>query len=390
MKSIKRIKNLSGKHVMVRVDFNVPVEKGKVTDDTRILAALPTIEYLLSKGAKVILLSHRGRPEGKKKKALSLEPIAKYLSHLMGRKVKFVNSLVGNKAYEAITALHSGQVLMLENTRFHKEEKGNKGNLAGKLAAMTDIFVQEGFAVTHRADASTVGIAKHVPAYAGLHLQQEVKSITHIVEHGKKPFVLVVGGAKVATKLPVIKKLSARCDHILIGGALFNTYLKSIGYGVGVSLVEKDLLSDAQKALKKKKVIKPIDVIVGDAEGKNFRHVILEKSPYRVCKRNEAIYDIGPETIYLYSRYIKQAQTIIWNGAIGLYEKQPYSFGTLSMARLIASCSRGKAFGLVGGGETIDALHRAHMLEYIDYVSTGGGAMLTFLAGEDLPGLHVL
>jgi len=312
------------------------------------------------------------------------------LSHLMGRKVKFVDALVGKKAQEAISKMRPGQVLMLENTRFHKEEKGNKGNLAGKLAAMTDLFVQEGFAVTHRADASTVGIAKHVPTYAGLHLQQEVEAITNVIEHGKKPFVLVVGGAKVATKLPVIKKLSARCNFILIGGALFNTYLKSLGYGVGSSLIEKDLLTQAKTELRKRKVIKPVDVIVGDADGKNFRHVLIEKTPHFICKRHEAIYDIGPETIFLYSRYIKQSQTIIWNGAMGMYEQQPYSFGTLSMARLIASCSRGRAFGLVGGGETIDALSRAHMLEYIDYVSTGGGAMLTFLAGEDLPGLSVL
>lgn len=390
MKSIKRARNLEGKHVMVRVDFNVTIEKGKIVDDTRILAALPTIEYLLDKQAKVILLAHLGRPEGRKKQRLSLQPVCKHVSHLMSRKVRFIDSLVGAKAERAVRHMRPGTVIMLENTRFHKDEKGNHGDLAGKLAAMTDVFVLEGFGVSHRADASVVGIAKHVPAYAGMHLLQEVSALEHVPENAQSPFTLVMGGAKISTKLPVIKKLSPKVDKILLGGALYNTYLKGLGYRVGDSLVENELKAEALKYLKKRKILKPVDVIVGDEKGKNFRHVVIKKNPHQICKKGEAIFDIGPETVLKYAQVIKQSQTIIWNGAMGYYERQPYSHGTLSIARIIASQSRGRAYGLVGGGETIDTLKRVHMLEYMDYVSTGGGAMLKFLAGEDLPGLSVL
>lgn len=376
---------------MVRVDFNVPIHKGKILDDTRILAAIPTLEYLREKGAKIILISHLGRPEGKKKKSLSLEPIAKHLAQLMGRKILFVPFLTGNVVESSIKKLKEGQILLLENTRFSKHEQGErKDELAGELASYADIFVQDCFGVVHRDDASVTGIPKHLVSYMGFLLEREIKILEGVMQNPKEPFVLVLGGAKSETKMPIIKNLYTKVDKILIGGVLFNTYLKAMGYSIGDSLFDAKMVDEAKKTAKKRKIFFPVDVVVGKEDGSGYRLVDIKKNPHKICGKGESIFDIGPMTVYTFSAKIKSAKTLVWNGAMGYFECSPYSFGTLSIARLIASCSRGKAYGIIGGGETIESMVQVHMLEYMDFISTGGGAMLEFLSGKNLPGIEAL
>ncbi|MBT3538938.1 phosphoglycerate kinase, partial [Candidatus Parcubacteria bacterium] len=242
----------------------------------------------------------------------------------------------------------------------------------------------------HRPAASVSGVAKYIPSYAGLLLESEIKGLQKVLQKPKSHFVVVLGGAKMETKVPVIKKLLPLCDYMLVGGGIFNTYLKAKGYGVGSSLVDMEFKKEALNYGKKKKVIKPIDVVVGDMEGKNYRHVKLNKKPHQICKKGEFILDCGPETIQLFAKYIKLAETIVWNGALGVFEQKPYDIGTLSIARLVASRSKGKAYGVIGGGETLQSMDMVGMTEYVDLVSTGGGAMLEFLSGKILPGIKAV
>ena len=394
VRSVKQLKNLSGKRVMARVDFNVPTDKGKVIDDSRILASIPTIAYLMKKGAKVILVSHLGRPEGYDKK-LSLALVAGRLQEIFNFQFsifkQFSISKFSNyfeKMREEIDKMKGGRVLMLENIRFFEGERENDKKFAKELAGLADYFVLDGFAVAHRDSPSVSGLAKYIPAYAGLLLEKEIIGLSKAIEKPKKPFVLVLGGAKMETKLPVLKNLLSKADYVLIGGGLFNTYLLAKGYKVGKSLVDKKYKKEALKLLKNKKVILPVDVVVGDGAGNKAR-VVVVGSEFKI-KSLEGVYDIGPRTIRLYAQYIKKAQTIVWNGAMGYFEQKPYDVGTLSIARLVASRSKGKAFGIIGGGETLQAMEKVKMMEFIDLVSTGGGAMLEFLAGKSLPGVKVL
>lgn len=397
MRSIKNISNLKGKHVLVRVDFNVPIHRNLVLDDTRIRAALPTIKYLIKKKAKIILVTHIGRPEGEIVSSLKIDPVAKRLAKLLKRKIiqldtrnwrlsvmKKVNIL------NQIEKMRSGQVAIMENIRFSPFESQVDGVLAQELANTADYFVLDGFAVAHRASASVTGVASYIPAYAGLLMEAEVSALSHVVDKPVKPFVAVIGGAKVSTKVPVIKNFLKISDHILIGGGLFNTYLVAKNYDIGDSLVDDDMKKKILTYGIRKKIIKPVDVVVGNKSGEHIRIVDIKDKPHQICKKGEAIFDIGPKTIQLFAQYIKSAQTLVWNGAMGYFEQKPYDSGTRAIARLVASRSQGHAYGVIGGGETIQAMDIVGMTDMVDFVSTGGGAMLAFLAGEKLPGLEIL
>jgi len=397
MKTIKQIRNLKGKNVLVRVDFNVPIKRGKVLDDTRLHASLPTIEYLMKKKAKVILVTHIGRPGGKVVASLKVDLVVKRLSELLKKKVTKLeteNWRLSDKKkmnlLKKIDKMRPGQVAMMENIRFSQDEKKDTGTLSQELANLVDYFVLDGFAVAHRPSASVVGVAQYVPSYAGLLLESEIKGLEKVLQKPKAPFVVVLGGAKMETKVPVMKKLVPLCDFMLIGGGVLNTYLKARGYGVGSSLIDMTFKKEALNYGKRKKVIKPVDVVVGSRDGKSYRLVALKKTPHKICKKGEEILDIGPHSINLYSQFIKEAETLVWNGAIGYFEQKPYDIGTLSVARLVAGRSKGQAYGVIGGGETLQSMDMVGMTEFVDLVSTGGGAMLEFLSGKRLPGIDVV
>ncbi len=389
IKSIKKIKNLESKRVLVRVDFNVPIKKNKILDESRLYASLPTIKYLIEKKAKIILVTHIGRPEGKIDSSLSVLPIAKKLSLLLGQKVKFFPKLsfVGIKKY-IDKQMKSGEVIMLQNIRFDAREEENNPEFARVLAGLADIFVLDGFAVAHRRSASVTGVAGFIPSYAGLLLEREVKGLDRVIKNPKKPFVAIIGGVKAETKIPIIKNLLKKADYILIGGGVVNTYLKSIGYDVQKSFTDDDLLDITKKLCGNKKVIKPVDVVVGTRDGKNWRVVEIDSESKVLCNQNESIFDIGPATINLYREYINKAKTIVWNGAMGYFEVEPYNIGSFALANDIARRSK-RAYTVIGGGETGLIVNEVGK-DDIDLISTGGGAMLEYLSGVDLPGIKVL
>lgn len=394
MRSIKQAKDLAGKKVLVRVDFNVRVNKNGEVDENeafKIEAVLPTIKFLLEKKAKIILMSHLGRPKGKVAPELKLDAAADHLSKLLKKLVKKTSGVVGLAVEKEVAKLKNGEILMLENVRFEKGEEKNDSKFAKSLANLGDIFVNDAFGVCHREAASVSGVAKLLPSYAGFLLEAEVSALEKVMVKPKKPLLVIMGGLKFETKLPVIEKLLPKADKILLGGGLASTCLKAMGYGVGDSLVDNEYLPLAKKIAKNKKIFLPLDLIVGTKEGGcNFHHLPVPTKPCNLFNAPLAIYDIGPETIQTWSNLVKKANTLIWNGPLGHFEQPPYNHGTISMARLIASRSKGRAFGVVGGGETIAALRQSKMSEYIDHVSTGGGAMLEFLAGKKLPGIEAL
>lgn len=382
--SIKKATHLRGRRVLVRVDFNVPMKGKKIVDDTRLRASVPTIQYLLGNGAKVILVTHVGRPRGRYAAALSVAPLAKRLKEMLG-----VKEL---KVVELKKALHTkiSDISMLENIRFYSGEEKNDRAFAKQLASLADMFVLDGFAVAHREAASVCGVARLLPSYAGILLEKEITGLDRVMKRAKKPFVLALGGAKMETKLPVMRKFLPSVSALLVGGGIVNTMLKARGYGVGGSLVDRAFLAEALRMSRNKKIIFPNDVIVGVRSGKKYRHVLLQKKPHEVCKKREEILDVGPATMRRYAGYIKKARTLVWNGAMGYFEQPPYHHATLAMARLVASRSKGEAFGVIGGGETVQVMEMTGMSEYVDLVSTGGGAMLEYLAGKKLPGIEAL
>ena len=388
--SIKKVKNLAGKVVLVRVVFNVPMEGKKVADDSRIQASLPTIQYLVEKKAKVIIATHLGRPDGKVVDSLKLDPVAKRLSSLLKVKVKKMAEVTGPRVEVTLQKMQPGEVLMLENVRFSSDEKNETGELSKQLAEYADVFVLDGFAVAHRAAASVSGVPRHIPGYAGLLLEREVAGLDTLLHRPKAPFVVILGGAKMETKIPVLKNLLPRATCVLLGGGVINTYFKARGYGVGDSLLNAEYVSQALRYCRNRKAIVPLDVVVGRPDGRKSRIVKVGKKPHTLCEPGEGIFDIGPATIELYKSYIQKAKTLVWNGAMGYFEQQPYDTGTLAIARLVAAQSKGKAFGVVGGGETVQALEMVHMSDAVDLVSTGGGAMLEYLSDEKLPGIEVL
>jgi 3-phosphoglycerate kinase len=390
MISIRQAKNLKGKRILVRVDFNVPMKGQKVLDDSRLIFSLPTIKYLIEKKSKVILVSHLGRPEGTKMAKYSLKPVAKRLGKLLKIKILMFDDFRGSKVAEKINQMKGGQVAMLENIRFCPEEKNNKGTLGKDLADLADVFVLDGFAVAHRPDASVVGMNKYLPNYAGLLLEKEITALDKALKNPKHPFILILGGAKTETKIPVLNNLLPKADKILIGGAISNTYLYALGYEIGDSLYDKDMKKQILSLIKNKKIIIPVDLVVGNKNGKKCRVIKIKQPDRKICSKNEAVFDIGPETISIFADYIKSAKTLVWNGAMGYFEQKPYDKGTLSVARMVANKSKGSAFGIIGGGETIQAMEQIKMSGHVEHVSTGGGAMLEYLAGKKLPGIVAL
>ena len=350
IKSIKNIKNLKGKRVLVRVDTNVPIKNGKVKDDTRIREIIPMLKFLIQKKAKVILVAHLGRPEGKIVNDLRLDPVAERLGEILKKNVIKLDDFIGSAVVKEIAEMKNGQVLMLENIRFSADESpstrslrgdsvepgqaGIKGTLAKKLASLGDIFVQEGFSVCHRADASVVGVAKYVPSYAGLLLEKEIKSLNQILNKPKHPLLAIIGGAKLETKIPVLQNISRIADAILVGGGIVNTFLLSLGYEVGASLVDKNHLAIAKKLACKKNIFLPLDVVVGTRDGKDWRVVSIEKKPHRISEPDEAIFDLGPVTIEHFCVSLTTAKTIVWNGALGYFERPPYNEATNALAKM--------------------------------------------------------
>jgi phosphoglycerate kinase len=381
LKSIKNPKLIKDKTVFLRVDFNEPLVKGKMKDETKILSALPTIRFLLRYRCRVILATHLGEPGGKRNAKLSCKFLAKRLNQILsGNRVKFVDEVVGSKVDKAFKSLKPGQILFLENLRFNKGEENNDKSFAKQLSALANVYVNDAFSVCHRAHASVSAIRRLLPSFAGFLLEKEVYHLDKI-KHPAKPMVVLMGGSKIKTKISLIKKLEDNAAKILIGGALANNFFKALGMEVGKSLIDKESVVLAKRLVKNKKIVLPLDVVVNhDGAG-------VAKTLDKVTKK-DVILDIGPETIILYSSIIRKAKTIIWNGPLGAFEQAHFRCGTVALGQLIAARSRGKTFGVVGGGETLEALKMTKMEDYVDWVSTGGGAMLAYLGGEKMPGLQ--
>jgi len=383
--------DVAGKRVLVRVDFNVPLEDGQITDSTRIEQALPTIQYLNSQGAKVILLSHLGRPKGQVVDELRLDPVATKLAELLGHPIKKLDDCFGEVVQAELKTLKAGEVALLENTRFHAGEMANDPAFAKELAALGDIFVQEAFGAVHRAHASTVGIAELLPTVAGLLVAREVTVLSQIFEDPKRPLVLVTGGAKIDTKLGVLQTFASIADTVLLGGGIANTFLAAEGFEVGESLHEPDMLETAREIIMtagEDRIVLPSDVVAADAAEE------LSDSTPTVDIHSDGLphtmrmLDIGAESQSAYVDIIQSAGTVIWNGPVGLYEKKPFAAGTRAIAEAAAAI---KATTILGGGDTLDAIRRFGIpVDQFTHVSTGGGAMLEFLEGKELPGIAVI
>lgn len=384
-KTIKDIE-LNEKKVFVRVDFNVPLKDGKVVDDTRIKAAIPTIQYLLKRNAAAILASHLGRPGGEPKEELSLRPVADYLEHLIDARVIFVNDCLGAMVEEAAKNLQNGEILILENTRFHPEEEANDPLMGAKLASLADVFVNDAFGTAHRAHASNVGIAEHIPAVSGLLLEREINYLGNTISDPEKPFIAILGGAKVSGKINVINNLAGKVDYFLIGGGMANTFFAAQGYKMGDSLVEEGSLEIAKDILKGtgKKLVLPIDVVISDefSAAANSKTIPISDIP-----DNWRIMDLGPLSLNKFGKIIGDSKTIVWNGPMGVFEFPAFAKGTFSMAKIVAESN---AVTIVGGGDSAAALKESGLSDKITHISTGGGASLKMLEGSPLPGLEAL
>jgi len=379
-----------GKRVLVRVDFNVPLDKGAVADDTRIRAALPTIRLLQARGGALALVSHLGRPKGRDAK-LSLAPVAKRLGELLGREVPLMPDAVGQEIARRVRALEPGEVVLLENVRFHREEEENDPAFAKALATGFDAYVNDAFGTAHRAHASTEGIARILPAYAGLLLEKELTALGGILEHPAKPFLAIIGGAKVSTKMDVLRSLVPRVDALAIGGGMANTFLLAAGHGVGRSLVEPEKETEARRVTDEvegngKTLLIPVDVVCApsaDEDGAAAAGVFgVDDVP-----SGEAIVDVGPRTLERYAGVIGRAKTIFWNGPLGVFEVPAFANGTRRVAELLASSG---AVTVVGGGESVQAVEEAGLAEKMTHVSTGGGASLELIEGKTLPGVAAI
>jgi len=379
-----------GKRVLVRVDFNVPLDKGAVADDTRIRAALPTIRLLQARGGALALVSHLGRPKGRDAK-LSLAPVAKRLGELLGREVPLMPDAVGQEIARRVRALEPGDLVLLENVRFHREEEENDPAFARALATGFDAYVNDAFGTAHRAHASTEGIARILPAYAGLLLEKELTALGGILEHPAKPFLAIIGGAKVSTKMDVLRSLVPRVDALAIGGGMANTFLLAAGHGVGRSLVEPEKETEARRVTDEvkgngKTLLIPVDVVCApsaDEDGAAAAGVFgVDDVP-----SGEAIVDVGPRTLERYAGVIGRAKTIFWNGPLGVFEVPAFANGTRRVAELLASSG---AVTVVGGGESVQAVEEAGLAEKMTHVSTGGGASLELIEGKTLPGVAAI
>jgi phosphoglycerate kinase len=386
MKRGVRDLEVGDKRVLVRVDFNVPVKDGEVTDDTRIRRALPTIRYLLEEGARPVLISHLGRPKGEPDQKYAMDPVATRLQELLGEPVEKLDAAVGPEVVEALDDWDGRGVVLLENSRFYPGETSNDPGFADQLAALADIYVDDAFGAAHRAHATTVGVPERMPAAAGLLMEEEIDYLDKVLEDPERPFVAILGGAKVSDKLGVIESLLWTADTLLIGGAMGFTFFRALGYEVGDSLVEEDYLEEAKRLMEEAgdRLVLPVDVVVADAmeEGAESETVAVDHIP-----SGKMGLDIGPETVALFEGYISDASTIFWNGPMGVFEIDAFAKGTEGVARAVAESG---ATSVVGGGDSVAAVNKLGLEDQMSHISTGGGASLEYVEGKELPGIAVL
>lgn len=384
--------DVSGKRVFLRADLNVPLDDGRITDDTRIRASLPTIIYLLERGATVILASHLGRPKGKVNDALRLKPVADRLSQLLGRPVRMTGDALGPGVQVAVDKLRPGDLLLLENLRFHAAEEDNNPEFAESLAKFADLYVDDAFGSAHRAHASTEGITHFLPAVAGLLLEREVDALTRILAKPEKPFHTIIGGAKVSGKLEVLDVLLSRCQAILVGGGMANTFLAAKGYAMGKSLVETEQLENAERIMiearrKRVRFMLPTDAVIAAQIHPRSQHDVVRVS---AVPKDWSVVDIGPQTVAAYTEHLAKAKTIFWNGPMGVFEIPAFARGTNAIARLMAERTKKGAVTIVGGGDSVAAVEGLGLSAQMTHVSTGGGASLEFVEGKTLPGVAAL
>ncbi len=381
--------DLKGKRVLIRVDFNVPLKDGAVTDDTRIKAALPTIRYILENGASLVVMTHLGRPKGEKNEKYSLAPVAAQFEKLLGSKVTLAPDVIGPEVEKEVKALKPGDVLLLENVRFYKEEEANDPDFAKALASYGDIYCNDAFGTAHRAHASTEGVSHYLPSYAGFLIEKEVKFMAPLLENPEKPFVAIIGGSKVSSKITVLESLVRTCNTIVIGGGMAYTFLKVQGHAIGKSLVEDDYLETASSFLKKAgekgvKVILPVDHVAAAAFAEDAAPVAVDG----VDIPDDLMgMDIGPKTTALIVEAVKGARSVVWNGPMGVFEFAAFAKGTEEVAKALAASD---ATTVVGGGDSVAAINKFGLADKISHVSTGGGASLEFLEGKELPGIKAL
>lgn len=387
-KSIRDVE-LAGKCVFCRVDFNVPMQDGVITDDTRIRAAVPTIRFMVDAGAKVILASHFGRPKGQVVEEMRLTPVAAHLSGLLGKEVTKLDDSVGAEVKAAVERMEQGDVLLLENVRFHAGEEKNDPELAKSFAELADLFVNDAFGTAHRAHASTAGIAQYIPAVAGLLMEKEIRFMGGALSNPERPFTAIVGGAKVKDKIAVIENLLTKVDNLIIGGGMANTFLKAQGYAIGSSLCEDDKLELARTLMEQAKergvqLLMPIDVVIADrfAADAEKQTVSIDAIP-----DGWMALDIGPKTVEAYHRVIVESKTVVWNGPMGVFEMDAFAQGTIGVAVAMKECS---GTTIIGGGDSVAAVEKAGVAEQMTHISTGGGASLEFMEGKELPGVAVL
>ncbi|MDH6352473.1 MULTISPECIES: phosphoglycerate kinase [Brevibacillus] len=387
-KSIRDVE-LAGKRVFCRVDFNVPMQDGTITDDTRIRAAVPTIRFLIEKGAKVILASHFGRPKGQVVEEMRLTPVASHLSALLDKEVRKLDDSTGADVEAVVGSMENGDVILLENVRFHAGEEKNDPELAKSFAALADLFVNDAFGAAHRAHASTAGIAQYIPAVAGLLMEKEIRFMGGALSKPERPFTAIVGGAKVKDKIAVIENLLTKVDHLIIGGGMANTFLKAQGYGIGASLCEDDKLDLARSLMEQAKergvqLLMPVDVVVADrfAADAEKKVVAIDAIP-----EGWMALDIGPKTVEQYHSVIVESKTVVWNGPMGVFEMDAFAAGTIGVAKAMAACT---GTTIIGGGDSVAAVEKAGVAEQMTHISTGGGASLEFMEGKELPGVAVL
>lgn len=379
--------DVKGKKVLMRCDFNVPQdENGNITDNRRIVSALPSIKYLIEHNAKVILCSHLGRPKGEFKEKYSLKPIAEELSKLLGKEVKLAKDVIGEDAHNLANNLKDGDVMLLENVRFHKEEEANDPEFAKKLADMAEIYVNDAFGTAHRAHASTAGVASYLPAVSGFLIKKELDFMGSALENPERPFVAILGGAKVSDKIGVIENLMEKVDTLIIGGAMAYTFLKATGKNIGNSLCEDEKLELAKNILEKAKqknvkLMLPVDNIEAKSTDDEVTKIVED------IEDGYAGFDIGPKTIEMYEKELENAKTVVWNGPLGMFELEKFANGTMSIARKLAELD---AITIIGGGDSASAIEKAGLSDKMSHISTGGGASLEFLEGKKLPGIEVL
>jgi len=384
-KTVKDV-DLKGKRVLMRVDFNVPMQDGKVTDDKRIRAAIPTIQYVLEQGASLILMSHLGRPKGVSDPTFSLRAASEVLSNLIDRPVKMAPDCIGAEVEAMAKDLQSGEVLMLENTRFHAEEQKNDPELARQMAALADVYVNDAFGSAHRAHASTEGIAKFLPAVSGFLMEKELEYLGRAVANPEHPYIAILGGAKISDKILVVETLLSKCDKLIIGGGMANTFLAAQGLNMQDSLVEESSLETAKAIMEKStdKLVLPVDAIVADKFDNDANSQLVDVNAIPAGWR---MLDVGPKTIEMYKNALNDAKLVVWNGPVGVFEMPKFAEGTFAIAKLLAESS---ATTVIGGGDSASAVKKAGVASQMTHVSTGGGASLEFLEGKELPGVVAL